>query len=128
MPNRENIVGLRAADVAGRTPFSSVEVERSSSVRYTDGRAGTSTSHRIRIRASVQPARPVDLEFMPEEMRTRAAVRIYAAKALRVSDDERGQKADRVLYQGEWYEVVKCDRWGPDLLAHHKAIAVRVDT
>lgn len=78
------------------------------------------------IRASVQPARPIEVAHLPEGTRTRGAVVVYTQEALRPADEAAGIEADRVVHAGFEWEVQQIDQHAEGI-AHFKALCVRAE-
>lgn len=80
------------------------------------------------IKANVQPARPDDLDRLPENYRKQGAIEIFTLELLRTgsaSNDPNapGVVADRVEFLGVEYEIATVERWR----RHYRYIATRSD-
>lgn len=83
------------------------------------------------IRASVQPLRPDEVldEGVGGE-RNRHGVRVYSDTLLRTGDQRTGLKADRIIINGEEFEVQQVDDWTQHNLSqkHYKSMAMRINS
>ena len=95
---------------------------------WVNGRWEDGEIEEIEMDASVQQATPNELMMLPEAVRTRETLKIYAEEELRISDEKAGIKADSIVHNGKEYQVQKVDNWsyGNDL-PHYKAICVKID-
>lgn len=61
----------------------------------------------ITIRAAIQPLSPSDLKLLPENERSTARLKMYAAvePLLRTADAVGNEVADEVEYEGKWWLV-----------------------
>jgi len=113
-----------------RTPacfFSSVTRIRRLEGAYISGVWTDGASYETTITASVQPTGPRELMRLPEGLRTRDSVKIFTADSLRSANESSGLAADRIVYQGEEYEVVSAGGYTHAQMPHVEAVAVRVD-
>lgn len=95
---------------------------RNGSGVWVDGAATDST-----IRASVQPLSGSELQRLPEGERERRRRKVYVRDAddLRVASQFAQHSADRLLIDGDWYEVEQLDDWSASrLLPHWRAQVV----
>lgn len=77
--------------------------------------------------ASVQPASPREMQLLPESRRVSGeAKRFYTDVELKVASTKAGINSDKVVYQGECYEILSVDKWLGDL-PHFKSIGVRIE-
>lgn len=91
--------------------------------RWTEG-ATTSTT----ILASVQPATGRQLQRLPEGLRERVELMAFTETELRTADQATGLSADRIVVDGETYQVAHVRHWptfGP--LPHYEAALERFD-
>lgn len=77
------------------------------------------------IRASVQPLTDRQREVLPELIRQTVEKRVYTKSEVRADDQETGQPGDRLLIDGELYEVLAVKHWRR-LLAHYEIDIRRV--
>lgn len=80
------------------------------------------------IRASIQPAgRTTILKF--EGVRADDLIDIYTATALKGADDAGGAVADRIVWNGDTYEIQMLDQWASTGQgAYVKAVGKRLRT
>ncbi|MBC3540656.1 hypothetical protein ACFSC6_12260 [Rufibacter sediminis] len=77
------------------------------------------------ILASVQPAKPEDLQSLPENRRALATYKVYTdAELFGVLEGVRNP--DILVIYGEDYEIAQVGIWQNGLVNHYKALAVRV--
>ena len=108
--------------------FTDVTVKRYAAGSWSDGEyiAGAETS--VSIRASIQPAKPEELQNLsPAAQRASAGIKIYSESLLRTANESTGVQADRVVWAGENWEIQFVSRHPLSALAHYKAIATRLD-
>lgn len=83
------------------------------------------------ITASVQPATPDELlEEKVGAERDKHGIRLYTQTELRTVNTVTRRKADIVLYEGDYFEVLKVDKWTGNnrSLPHYKALAMKMNT
>lgn len=91
----------------------------------TDGRVTPPTTTDTTIQASVQPAAGRDLEALEEGKRSLHSVRVYTTTALRVADARDQTLGDRLVIDGEVFEVAVVMRQR-SIIPHFKVIAVEL--
>ena len=111
----------------GRFAKQSVSVKRFDGF-YSSGRWKKREVEAFVIKAGVQPARPADLERLPETYRRQGAFWIYpkTSVALRTgsaskSQDDPGVMADEVTIDGVAYEIGAVEKWS----RHTRYLAAR---
>lgn len=92
--------------------------------RFTAGvgadRRGTLTlESETTIMASVQPLTDRQRQALPELLRQSVDKRLYTRSEVRTVDQLNGTPGDRIVIDGEVFEVVAVKRW-PQLLAHYE--------
>jgi hypothetical protein len=94
---------------------------------YVDGlyQAGTENSFSIRI--SMQPLTGKELLQFPEAQRTRRMMKGYTATYLHTAETSPSQKADRIEYNGTFFEVQTVNRWLVTDLNHYKVIVAELN-
>lgn len=110
--------------------FATVTRRRRAAGAYVAGNWVDGTSSDASIVASVQPASHRDLLRLPEGLRTRSTVAVITDDDLRTANETAKLAADRIVYQGEDWEVVSVDAWemgAVDQLGHKDCLAQRVD-
>jgi hypothetical protein len=93
---------------------------RGSDGRWTAGAATDST-----IQGSVQPADGDELATLPEGDRSKRARKVYTETELRTGAQEEELAPDRLVFDGEVWEVREVAR-EHSTLAHYKAIVVQL--
>lgn len=104
---------LDAAEVLPDFAVGPLTVKRKDTGTYDKGRyvpAGTETTL-IFYDCSLQPLRPREIQLLPENFRSREAVKIFSKDELRTADAVAGYEADRVQYKDKWYEVHSVEDW-----------------
>ena len=90
-----------------------------------DGRAILGATQVSTIRAAVQPARGRDLRYLTEGLRQTVELVVYIHERLRTADPETGRNADRLVIDGERFEVVHVESHRSGI-AHDKAFIRRL--
>lgn len=113
--------------LVGRTTLS---VIRTTAATYVSGRAVPGTSTTVPVVCNVQPVlKSSDTLLLPEADRSKACLKVYtkgdAMKALKEGGN--GWSADRFMWEGELYEVMKVISYKMGVLDHYKAICMRVE-
>ncbi len=106
--------------------FQDVTLRQFAAGTYTAGRWVPGASTDSTIVASVQPAKPAELQHLPEGDRTRGAVKFYTESTLQAGDESQGLQPDEITWDGEQWEVLHVWPWVPGI-THHKGLALRVD-
>jgi hypothetical protein len=75
--------------------------------------------------ASVQQASEKDLMTLPEGRRVNKVFKIYTDDELYHSEDFQ-RNPDQCQIDGDWYEVVKHDRWQNSVISHFAYIVCRM--
>lgn len=85
---------------------------------FTEGSEST-----ITIRASIQPLSPHDLQVLPEGRRDSQLYCIYTSTELRLATNS---NPDKVVINGEDYEVVSAAPWRNNIINHYRYIVTRI--
>ena len=72
-------------------------------------------------RLDVQPLTPDELMALPEGDRTVKRVKTFGPDRLTSADDYDDIPADRLFYQGLWYECTSSVMWDHTLLSHYRS-------
>jgi hypothetical protein len=88
--------------------------------RYVDG-----ASEDFSFTAGVQQPTPDDLELLEEGKRTSKTIVIFTTYSLRLAT--KTANADRVLWEGDWYEVAKLKPFKTMFPGNQKAICVKIE-
>lgn len=110
-----------------RELFDAFTIRRRAAGSYVGGTFVPGVQSEITIRASVQPARPEDLEDLPEGKRTSAAVRFSTPTLVQTANETAGVLADRLVHEGAEWEVQKVSVRGRRVLPHYEAVATRLE-
>lgn len=70
------------------------------------------------IRLSIQSLNTRELEALPEGERSARRVKSFSSSEIRTVNQREEIPADRLYYQGEWYECEQASRWAHTPLAH----------
>ena len=87
-----------------------LDVIRRSSPSYVNGRLVEGSSSTVRIKANVQPVlKSTDTLLIPEADRSKAVLKVYTngAELRQLKEGPNGWAADRFLWKGDLYEVMK---------------------
>ena len=107
-----------------------LDVTRTSAQTWVNGRPVPGTSEVVQIVANVQPVlKSTDTLLLPEADRSKAVLKVYTrGDALRqLREGSGGWSADRFMWDGELYEVMKVINYGMGVLNHYKALCSRVE-
>jgi hypothetical protein len=84
----------------------------------------------VQVVCNVQPVlKSSDTIMLPEADRSKACLKVYTkGDALRgLKEGPNGYSADRFMWQGDLYEVMKVINYAMGVLNHYKAICMRVE-
>src|SRR5215469_16896403 len=73
----------------------------------------------ISIILNVQPLSTDDLQALPEGERTVKRIKAIGKEKLQSADEFTGTPADRLFYDGLWYECTASNKWAATALAHY---------
>lgn len=113
--------------LVGRT---TLEVLRTATSTYVNGRAVPGPSEVVQVVCNVQPVlKTSDTLMLPEADRSKACLKVYtngdALKSLKEGGS--GWAADRFFWEGDLYEVMKVIAYKMGVLDHYKAVCMRVE-
>jgi hypothetical protein len=94
---------------------------------YVDGRWKTSESATVTVKMSVQPLKSDQWNSLQNEVqgtRLTGAYRIYTNTSLNTAKDG---SPDRVVIDGDDYEVFKKDNWVNGVINHKRYIVIKRD-
>ena len=74
---------------------------------------------------NVQPMVAKEMETLPQGDRASKGIKSYGDFKVQTADVERGLRADRLFYAGEWYECVSSSFFEHTPLSHWKSLNVR---
>lgn len=90
----------------------------------TDGRYQPGSTSTFQIEANIQPADARQLERLPERLRSKDTRVAYSPTELRTASAQDTETPDRVVINGDDYEVQAVDR-ETDLIDDYRYILVR---
>lgn len=115
------------AGTLARLGQDAITILRAAADTYAGGVRTAGTRSPISTTGSIQPAKPSDIQRLPEGVRSRETVAVFAPVPLRQADDRAGTVADRVQRaDGRIYEVADVDEWNATA-GYCKAICSRVE-
>lgn len=74
------------------------------------------------VKLNVQPLSMSELVTLPDGIRRSKNIRVIGQVQIRTADDRAGTLADRIFYNGEWYECTGADIWGNTPVGQTEAI------
>lgn len=74
------------------------------------------------VSLDVQPTVAVDLRSLPEGKRAGKSIKSYGDFPVQTADVKQGYRADRLFYDGEWYECVSSSYFEHTPLRHWKSL------
>lgn len=107
-----------------------LDVIRTDPATYNMGRIVPGASTTVQVVANVQPVqKSTDTMLLPEADRSRAVIKVYTqGAALRqLKEGLGGWTADRFMWDGDLYEVMKVIDYKMGVLNHYKALCQRVE-
>lgn len=107
-----------------------LDIIRRSAATYDRGRPVPGTEEIVPVLCNVQPVlKSSDTLLIPEGDRSKACLKIYTkgAEIRQLKEGENGWAADRFIWQGELYEVMKSINYAMGVLNHYKVICMRVE-
>lgn len=106
--------------------FESVTLTRYVAGVYTAGRWVEGAGSSVTITGCVQPATSEDLKKLNEGDRTTESIVIWSPDEIRTVDEVANTRADRVLYNGQYWLVQRVERFGiTPQMSHYSAICLR---
>jgi hypothetical protein len=112
-----SVTGVIAAFTTGTYTL----VRSSGEDTYVKGRRVAPATSTSSIVGCIQPVTGRDLQVLPEGMRADEARVLYSTSELRAEPP-----IDRVIIDGEVWEVFKCERWQGFGTTHYKAFVSRM--
>lgn len=107
-----------------------LDIIQTSSSTYNLGRLVPGVSTTVQLVANVQPVqKSTDTMLLPEADRSRAVIKVYTrGDTLRqLKEGPNGWAADRFMWDGDLYEVMKVIDYKMGVLNHYKALCQRVE-
>ena len=74
------------------------------------------------VKLNVQPLSMSELVTLPDGIRRSKNIRAIGHVQIRTADDRAGTLADRIFYNGEWYECTGADIWGNTPVGQTEAV------
>lgn len=93
--------------------------------KYVDGYAVKGHTD-ITVKLNVQFLSGKELQLLPEGKRKTQRIKAYGNTVIKTADVENETAADRLYFQGQWWECEESVTWEKTMLAHCKAVFVRV--
>lgn len=101
-----------------KKPYTLRRFEKTQLVKgYSRARYSDST-----VKLNVQPLSMSELVTLPDGIRRSKNIRAIGQVQIRTADDRTGTLADRIFYNGEWYECTGADIWGNTPVGQTEAI------
>lgn len=100
-----------------------VTVVRTSIGEYVDGLYVEGSTSTFKTLASVQQPTPKQLEILPEGEKDKDVKLFISKKPIYTTDDEARLPADKVIYKGNRYKIIRSGDW--DDYGHTTAMGVR---
>ncbi len=72
----------------------------------------------ITVRLNIQSLNTRELEALPEGERSLRRVKSFGKSEIHTVNQQVGTPADRLYYQGEWYECEQASRWEHTPIGH----------
>lgn len=107
-----------------------LEVIRSEATTYDRGRPVPGASTVVEVVCNVQPIlKSTDTLLLPEADRSKASIKVYTKgdEMKSLKEGGNGWAADRFIWLGDMYEVMKVIPYAMGVLNHYKAICMRVE-
>lgn len=107
-----------------------LDITRRAEMTYVNGRPVPGVDTIVPVVCNVQPVlKSSDTIMLPEADRSKACLKVYTqGSALRgLKEGVGGYSADRFMWQGDLYEVMKVINYAMGILNHYKAICMRVE-
>lgn len=107
-----------------------LDITRRAEMTYVKGRPVPGVDTTVQVVCNVQPVlKSSDTIMLPEADRSKACLKVYTqGAALRgLKEGVGGYSADRFMWQGDLYEVMKVINYAMGILNHYKAICMRVE-
>ena len=106
--------------------FYAVTIRRNSPGRYTAGRWVDGAWTDISITGNVQSGGFKEMMHLEEGERSKDTIAVRSPSPIYTIDEVAGKKADRVFYDGVYWEAHKVEHNpGPPELAHYYAVCIR---
>ena len=105
-----------------------VQAYRQNGASVANGYVTSGVETGFSIRASVQPARPSDIEALPEGRRESTVFRLYTSTQMRMLplSGEPLDNPDQVELYGDRFEIMGEANWQNNVINHYKYLAVKV--
>ena len=101
-----------------KKPYTLRRFEKTQPVKgYSRARYSDST-----VKLNVQPLSMSELVTLPDGIRRSKNIKAIGQVQIKTADDRAGILADRIYYNGEWYECTGADIWGTTPVGQTEAI------
>lgn len=99
-----------------------------SAISYVKGRAILPAPSIFTIDASVQQARPNEMDLLPEGVRISETKKIFSVSELKTATDQTNPTdADIVTFDGNDYRVLRVDKYSMGTLDHFRSFAAKIN-
>ena len=107
-----------------------LDVTRTTKPTYVAGRIVEGTSTTVQVQTNVQPVlKSTDTLLLPESDRSKAVLKVYTDgdELRQLKEGDNGWAADRFMWDGDLYEVMKVISYKMGVMNHSKALCSRVE-
>lgn len=107
-----------------------LDITRKEASEYVNGRVVPGTTSTVQVVCNVQPVlKSTDTLLLPEADRSKAVLKVYTkGQPLRqLKEGVGGWSADRFMWDGDMYEVMKVIDYKMGVMNHYKALCSRVE-
>lgn len=107
-----------------------LEIIRREAATYDKGRPVPGLETIVPVVCNVQPIlKTTDTMLLPEADRSKACIKVYTkgGEIRQLKEGVNGWAADRFVWEGDLYEVMKAINYRMGVLNHYKAICMRVE-
>jgi len=94
--------------------------------KILNGLAVTASYEDITVELDVQPTVATDLKNLPEGDRSGKSIKSFGDFAIKTANQSTKTRADRLYYNGEWYECVSSSYFEHTPLRHYESLYVKV--
>lgn len=107
-----------------------LDITRRAKQEIVRGRPVPGAEEIVQVVCNVQPVlKSSDTLLLPEGDRSKACLKVYSqgGEIRQLKEGPNGWSADRFMWQGDLYEVMKVINYAMGVLNHYKAICMRVE-
>jgi len=99
--------------------------KRDSASGYINGEWVESEAAAVPFSCSWQPLNGEEQQNLPEGKREKIAYKGYTSTRLYTADQSNTSQADRIVFDGDDYEVISVQPWQNGIISHYKFVAVK---